>query len=293
MLLAGPLPVGVRDCFRQTAIDLLQLVRMIKGGVDLDGDRTVDLDPTRVYFSGISLGAMYGTLFTAVSPDVPAAVLIAGGGSFAEVRMGGGDNRARALTMLGSRSPSLLNLKNDFDPDYVLRYQPTHAITVPGALEIQEFFERIEWLSMPGDQMAYAPHLQSSTLPGVPIKRVLFQFGKGDRRAVNPTATALVLAANMRETTSFYRHDLARAIWPDLTPEAHFYAFKLLPPAYGTTNPFGQYVIASLALQQQAGFLASGGAAIPNVNIFSQLWFGKNLFETPPARLPEDLNFLP
>ena len=78
-LFTGPLAVGVRDCYRQAAIDFLQLTRMIKGGVDLDGDGGVDLDPARVYFSGISLGAGLGTLFTALSPDIPAVALIAGG----------------------------------------------------------------------------------------------------------------------------------------------------------------------------------------------------------------------
>lgn len=182
---------------------------------------------------------------------------------------------------------------SDFDPDSVLWNKPAHVVAVPGALAIQEYFERIEWLSMPGDRMAYAPHLSWSMLPGVPAKRVLFQFGKGDLRAVNPTETAAVLAANMQQTTSFYRHDLAREIWPDLNPDGHLYAFKNLPAAYGATNRFGQYVIASLALQQQAGFLASGGTAIPNVNVFTQLWFGKILFETPPEKLPEDMNIQP
>jgi hypothetical protein len=40
------------------------------------------------------------------------------------------------------------------------------------------------------------------TLPGVPLKRVLFQYPTGDTVVPNPTETALVHAANMRETTS-------------------------------------------------------------------------------------------
>ena len=131
--------------------------------------------------------------------------------------------------MLGSRVPSLLNLKTDFASDSVLCNQPAHVVSVPGAPAIQEYFERIEWLSMPGDQMAYAPHLSWSTLPGVPAKRVLIQFGKGDLRAVNPTETALVLSANMQQTTSFYRHDLAREMWPDLNPDGHLYALRISP----------------------------------------------------------------
>jgi hypothetical protein len=290
-LLAGPSPIGNRDCTRQTTIDLLQLARAIKAGIDLDRDGANDLDPARIYYAGYSLGAFYGTLFTALAPDVSTAVLAAGGGSFADIRTWStGPERARSRTMLGSLTPNLLNRGTDFDPDYVLRYRPPEIIDVPGALAIQEFFERFEWLAMPGDPIAYAPHLRWSTLPGVPIKRVLFQYGRGDRTLPNPAETALVRAANMRDTTSLYRHDLARTLWPDLIPNAHLFLFRTLPPVY-MTNPFGQYVMASLALDQQAGFLASGGTVIPNENVWSRMWFGLDLFETPPAFLPEDLGF--
>jgi hypothetical protein len=37
-------PVWVRDCLRQTALDIMQLVRVIRAGLDLDGDRVADLD---------------------------------------------------------------------------------------------------------------------------------------------------------------------------------------------------------------------------------------------------------
>jgi hypothetical protein len=87
-------------------------------------------------------------------------------------------------------------------------------IGVPGALAIQEFFEREEWLMMPGEPMAYMPHLWSSTLSGVPMKRALFQYAKSDTVLPNPAQTALVRAGNLRETTSFYRHDMAMKVFP-------------------------------------------------------------------------------
>ena len=34
----SPVPYGLRDCFRQTAVDLMQLVRVLRQGLDLDGD---------------------------------------------------------------------------------------------------------------------------------------------------------------------------------------------------------------------------------------------------------------
>jgi hypothetical protein len=277
-----PYPVYDRDCNRQTALDLQQLVRAIKAGIDVDGDGVVDLDRSRIYYHGMSLGAMYGPVFVAVSPDVAAAVFDSGGGS----RM---DNVRwnRNVPAVRDRRPSLLNKGASWDDDYVLRYRPVEIIDVPGAVAIQEFFEREEWLQMPGDPLAYAPHLKSSTLPGVPIKRVLFQYAKGDTVVPNPTETALVLAANMRETTSFYRHDLAMKLFPKLRPEGHYYT---IPAGISSTDPLGQYLISWLAQEEPAGFLASHGTVIPDVNIWSRMWFGVDLFEAPPKSLTEDLN---
>src|SRR4030095_12415097 len=46
-----PGPLAVRDCFRQTAVDLMALVRNI--GANGLG---VNLDPSRIYYVGHSLG---------------------------------------------------------------------------------------------------------------------------------------------------------------------------------------------------------------------------------------------
>src|SRR5262249_14406313 len=49
--------VFARDGIRQTVVDLMQLVREIQRGMDVDGDSTPDLDPNRIYYFGNSLGA--------------------------------------------------------------------------------------------------------------------------------------------------------------------------------------------------------------------------------------------
>ena len=48
--------IRTRDGFRQTVVDLMQLVRVIEAGVDIDGDGVTDLDPARIYYTGLSLG---------------------------------------------------------------------------------------------------------------------------------------------------------------------------------------------------------------------------------------------
>jgi hypothetical protein len=280
-----PVPVFTRDCYRQAALDLQQLARAIKAGIDVDGDGIVDLDRGRIYYHGLSLGGMYGPVFAAISPDVAAAVLDGGMGPITDSQRWN-----RTVGPVRDRRPSLLNKGATFDEDYVLRYQPVKIIDVPGALAIQEFYERYEWLIRPGDPTAYAPHLWSSTLPGAPLKRVLFQYAKGDLIVPNPAHTNLVRAANMRETTSFYRHDLAMKLFPALNPAGHYHSIPNITIFGLNTDPLAQYVIAMLAQEQAAGFLASDGTVIPDVNIWTKLWFGVELYEAPPKTLTEDLN---
>ncbi len=65
----------------QTVVDLMQLVRMIEVGMDVDGDTVADLDPARIYYFGQSLGGIYGTIFLAVEPKVHAGVPNVPGGA--------------------------------------------------------------------------------------------------------------------------------------------------------------------------------------------------------------------
>ena len=49
--------VGASDTHKQTVIDLLQLVRVIEVGMDVDGDGSADIDASRISFHGQSAGA--------------------------------------------------------------------------------------------------------------------------------------------------------------------------------------------------------------------------------------------
>ncbi len=159
-------------------------------------------------------------------------------------------------------------------------YEPAKVNDVPRAIDLQNILELVEWTGAAGDPLAYAPHLRSSTLPGVPIKPVLFQIARGDRTAPNPGNTALIRAANMRESTYLYRHDLARQVAPSLDENPHTYLVNLLSlPALA---------IALAAQQQAAAFLATGDGGNPNTVV--RLLYRTDLFEIPDP-LPEDLNY--
>jgi len=270
LILTIETPVAMRDCLRQTVVDLMQLVRALRAGLDLDGDGQADLDPGRIYYAGLSLGAIYGAMLNAVEPDITAAVLNVGGGSVADIARWGRTYHNYALDYLKLFSP--LNRAGDFDDAWPLRDQPVRAVDDPTALQIQERFEWLEWLDAPGDPLFFASRLK---------KPVLWLFAKGDRAVPNPTSSALVRAAGMRESTWLYRHDLARQAYPSLGENPHEYM--------GNLFSLPTLTIALAVQQQAAAFLATGVAPDPN-GALVRLFFGKSIFEIPDV-LPEELNY--
>ncbi|WP_205525743.1 hypothetical protein [Pyxidicoccus trucidator] len=68
-------PFASRDNFRQAAVDLRQLVRVLRSPELATALGTVKLDTTQLHFVGAGMGAMVGSLFLAVNNDVQRAVL--------------------------------------------------------------------------------------------------------------------------------------------------------------------------------------------------------------------------
>jgi len=65
----------------------MQLVRVIEVGIDADGDGVPDLNPSRIFYFGLSLGTNYGAPFLAVEPTVRAGDLTSIVGPFIENRI--------------------------------------------------------------------------------------------------------------------------------------------------------------------------------------------------------------
>jgi hypothetical protein len=231
-------------------------------------------------------------MLTAIEPNVRAAALNVGGGPIVDIARWSQSYRDITADFWAARVPPLLPPGVPFNDNYVLRNRPVKINDVPGAIDIQNYMELLEWMQAPGDPIPYAPHLRSSTLPDVPIKPVLWQIAKGDMTVPNPTSSSLIRGANMRESTWMYRHDLARAAESSLPANPHVYLALFVSLANGSpTLPSLRAVTIGLDAQQQiSGFLKSDGASIPNGNGLSRLLFGRDLFEVPAA-LPEDLNF--
>ncbi len=70
----------LRDNFRASTWDKLQLLSLLRSTPDVDGDGLADLDVARVAYLGVSLGGIMGPELLALSPDVGAGVLVVPGG---------------------------------------------------------------------------------------------------------------------------------------------------------------------------------------------------------------------
>jgi hypothetical protein len=73
-----------RDNLRQAAIDIVQLAGALPN-LDLDGDTVADIDPARIHFSAISLGAITGTVANAMPISTVSAYLNVPGGGVANL----------------------------------------------------------------------------------------------------------------------------------------------------------------------------------------------------------------
>lgn len=105
-------PFVSRDNIRQTVVDQMQLVKILKHlGSDINGNGIIDsnegdfnLDGTPdiggennpVFYSGQSLGGILGSVLTAVEPDIPRSVLNVPGGTLTDIMV---KSTLRGVTM--------------------------------------------------------------------------------------------------------------------------------------------------------------------------------------------------
>jgi hypothetical protein len=280
--------IGSRDGLRQTVIDLMQLVRQVEVGIDIDGDGTADLNAQRIYYAGQSFGGIYGTKFLGIEPNLKAGVPNVPGGSITEVARLGAFRFLTAIA-LGTRTPQLLNLAPTgapfpfnlaFNENMPLRDLAPVVNNVPGATAIAQVLDRFEWVQQSGNPVSYAPLIRKSPLLGSAAKPVIIQFAKGDVTVPNPTTSAILRAGALQDRATYFRNDLANALNPLVPKNPHTFLTNI-----------GATATVSYAVQAQsqiAAFFASNGALTIDPDGPGQF------FEVPIALpLPESTNFIP
>jgi hypothetical protein len=266
--------VSNRDGLRQTVVDLMQLVREIQVGLDVDGNGSADLDASRIFYAGQSFGGIYGVDFIAVEPDLVAGVANVPGGPIIEIARLSPSFRPLVGISLISRTPSLYNAVpnanlTSFVENMPLRGQPIVVDTVPGASAIQELIDRSEWAQQSANPAALAPYVRHP---------IIIQFAKGDMTVPNPTTTAILRAGDLAGRATFFRNDIAGPGGTKLYPNPHTFLTGI-----------GNAATAPAALEAQAQiatFFASNGAVTIDPD-------GPGpVFETPIAGpLPETTGF--
>jgi hypothetical protein len=273
--------IGSRDALQQTVANLMELVRAIQGGIDVNGDGLQDLDPSRIYYAGQSFGGIYGTIFLGIEPDVQAGVPNVPGGPIIDIVRLSPSFQLLLTQALSVRTPILLNAGPPlfFNDNSPLRNLPPVTNNVPGAIAIQTVEDTSRWLGQAGDPVAWAPFMNKSPLPGDLAKPVIIQFARGDKTVPNPTATALIRSGDLKDRATFFRNDLAFLANPTFPKNPHTFL----------TNLVGAPGAVAVGAQTQiAIFFTTNGALTIDPD-------GPGpLFEVPIAgALPEDLGFIP
>ena len=152
---------------------------------------------------------------------------------------------------------------------------------VIGALDIQEYFERLEWLNANHAAGAFMEYLRSKPING-PARPVLIQMARGDRTTVNPSVAEGIRAADARaaaarllaDRVTLFRWDL----FPGRSPSAD-------PHTFLTATDIARD-IALQAQEQIAVFYNSNGTETIDPDGAGPL------FETPAATVPTDFGFV-
>lgn len=170
-------PRELRDNFRQSAWDKLQLVRLMEGNPDVDGDGAPDLrsapdaDPAWIYV-GESFGGIMGIEPLALTDRFELAGLQLGGG----------------------RVASIIEFSRRFRPIKRLVDITEEPVT------LARFFALVQTVLDPGDAANFAPFVLADRLPGITDARrphTLLQLVIDDDTIPDPSSDALVRAMGL------------------------------------------------------------------------------------------------
>ena len=268
--------IGNRDGLRQTVIDLMQLVRELKPGIDVDGDGSPDLETSRIYYAGQSFGGIYGDAAArpraghprgraerrrrpdhrdrAALPVVPAPR-----------RHRAAHTDAVALQRRCRTRPSRTSTRTSRSA--TCRSSSTRS---PARRRSRTLIDNTEWAQQSGE-------------PGRRTRRcitqpVIFQFARGDQTVPNPTTAAILRAGGCADRATLFRNDLALAAIPALATNPHTFLTNVVGPRRAVRLR-GAAADRDVLRERRRDDIDPDGAG--------------PFFETPTSMVPEDLAFIP
>ena len=148
----------IRDNWRQSTFDKLQVVELVADGFDVDGDGTDDFDLQQLQYVGISLGAIMGPELLTLSDAFTAGV----------------------LNVPGGRTTGIIQDSDLFSP--LLDVMAPEGTTQG---DIARFFPLLQTIVDPGDSMVWAPRVRDVT------PQILVQIAYQDGTIPNSTNEAV------------------------------------------------------------------------------------------------------
>ena len=150
-------PLKMSGNVKQGASDFIWLKHVLRGLDDLDlapyatgGDQTPDLDPSHIYFSGMSLGSINGAVLPAIEPDFEAFLFNVGGANWKTVALDGEIGEI-ILAVLGFIDPMFKMPVTEF---------------------VQMQFDLVMSQLEPGDPYAYGIHVLEAPLYDIPDRKI-------------------------------------------------------------------------------------------------------------------------
>jgi cephalosporin-C deacetylase-like acetyl esterase len=128
----------LRDNFRQSTYDKLQLIEVIRSGPDVDGDGVADLGMDGLSYLGVSLGGIMSAELAALAPEIEVVLPVVPGARLANI----------------IKDSATFSMIVD-----VLRAGATDG-------EIATFFPILQTVIDRADPGAYLPHVIDNRLPG-------------------------------------------------------------------------------------------------------------------------------
>jgi len=171
-------PPTARDATRQGQVDIGVLTKSLVN-LDVSGDNVSDIDPARIHFVGLSLGAIAGAGQAKYNPGLKTVTASAPGGVFTKLLLDspafGASIRAGVLSAF-SRNPASASF-----PD--------------NGASFQQFFREVQTIMDPADPINHVCNCASA-------KPLFLQKVRGDTVVPNSATDRLINAANMTKLKS-------------------------------------------------------------------------------------------